>query len=107
MILLKFFTGLFTGRTVEKSLDLISEKIEDVDKRNEAIVRIVEADAAIASKSTVPIIDGFYKMGRQLMAFSIFGFYVYAKMHDIEVDWKEFLTVTGPTGLYILMKGKG
>lgn len=95
---------LFGGsNSVEKSLDLASQYIEDKDQRNQIIGQIIAADMA----RTVPWVDALHKMGRQMMI--VFLMYIYwdSVKAGHPLDMETFLTIAAGPGAYILLKGKG
>lgn len=99
--------GFGASRTVEKSLDLAAEYIEDKDKRNELVIELVRIQAQTDTTATIPWVDAVHKLGRQLLWFAMIGLYYYAKFNGVEVDLGELaLMVTGPAA-YTLMKGRG
>lgn len=107
MSFLSVIGSLFSSRTVEGVIDLAKEKIEDVDKSNNLIVDILKIEAQRDAVSTIPIVDGIHKMGRQLLWYAVIGFYVYAKTHGIPVDLDELALLCSGPGLYTLLKGRG
>lgn len=99
-----FFKGFFTSDNIGKTIDVVKEKVVDVDKQNEMIKDIAVAHA---SNKTIPILDGVHKLGRQVLIGSVVYFHMYCKLHDIELTLEELTALYGAVTAYTLLKGKG
>ena len=111
MSILKTIGGFLFGASpdsiVSRAADIADQYIEDTDQKNALIAELLRTRMAQAGKATLPWADALHKLGRQVFVMSLTGFYIYAKTHGIELDWQELLTVAGPGGAYILLKGRG
>ena len=94
--------GLF--KSVDKSLDIIDQMVVDADKANELKARFYLAEL---QTKTHPLVDGIHKLGRQTLAFVQVGFYMWAVKSGIEITPELVAGVSGATGAYTLIKGKG
>ncbi|MBY5920423.1 hypothetical protein [Ferrimonas balearica] len=89
---------------VNKGLDLADQLIDDGDLS-------VKLKAAFYLQElrtkTIPLLDGLHKLGRQLLALVQVGFYAWASQNGVEITWELVAGVSGATGAYTLVKGKG
>ncbi len=99
--------GLFTGGSsaVDKSIDIISEKVTDVDKRNDLIGNVVLK--YLDSPPTIPIIDGIHKLGRQLMMIVLAYWYYQSWKAGNPIPIEDFMIIAGGPALYTVLKGTG
>lgn len=121
--------GMFTreGGVVDKAMNLIAERTEDIDKRNAAIVDLtrmqMEAErnpvwlAALANWANLtagPRIaisvmiwaHAAHLLGRMVM----WGFVVYVGANALatgQINMQDFAMIAAGPALYTLMKGKG
>lgn len=105
-----FFRGLasmFTGglgSAVEKGIDLASEKMQDTDKADEIIGKIVLASI---NDKTIPIIDGIHKLGRQGMMMVLAYWYYESWKDGNPIPIEDFMIIAGGPALYTVLKGTG
>jgi len=108
--MMSFFTGLvslFTGglgKTVEKGIDLASEKIRDTDKADAIIGDVIIANV---NNRTIPIIDGIHKLGRQAMMMVLAYWYYEAWKAGNPIPIEDFMLIAGGPALYTVVKGVG
>lgn len=97
---------LFGKGTVGKGLDIIDQMVVDKDKANELKAAFYLQEL---KTPTIPIIDAFHKMGRQLLALVQMGFYFYiTTQYGAEAITAELVAgVSGAASIYTLVKGKG
>lgn len=91
-------------KSADKSLDIIDQMVTDTDKANELKARFYLAEL---QTKTHPLIDGIHKLGRQTLAFAQIAFYTWATHNGVEITPELVAGVSGVTGAYTLMKGKG
>ena len=104
----KFLFGAGDGTSVvSKSLDLASEHIEDVDKRNDLAVRVIEKSLQANDAKTIPWVDAVHKMGRQLMMFALMLMYYFSWKSGNPIPVEELALLAAGPGVYTLLKGKG
>ena len=97
--------GLFNpGENINKGLDIVDQLVVDKDAANEmkAAFYLTELNT-----KTIPIVDAIHKMGRQLLALGQLIFYAWALRNGYEIDVELVAGVSGATGLYTAMKGRG
>lgn len=105
MGLLNILGKLFTpSATLDKGLDLIDQMVTDKDKANEWKAKMYLAEL---QTPTIPIVDAIHKMGRQVLAVSQVMFYGYALHKGWAITPELVAGVSGATGIYTIMKGKG
>lgn len=109
MKFIKSIFGLFTSgsASVEKTIDIIAEKVEDVDKKAELIAQVLQAQIAADTKTTVPIMDAIHKLGRQLMMIVLAYWYYESWQAGNPIPIDDFMLIAGGPALYTLVKGKG
>lgn len=97
--------------TVDKTIDLASEAIEDPDLRNKLRhdFEQLKADVYIAELNTKthPLIDGLHKMGRQLLSWGQTAAGVYLLSNNPDINPISLGAVCGAGIAYNLVKGKG
>ena len=95
--------------------DLVSEYIEDPDKRNELVAKIDAAQQATyqmeLQTKTIPWVDALHKMSRPLISvITVITAGVVVSINP-ELDIMNLLTVIGggsvPATAYTVLKGKG
>lgn len=99
-----FLAGLFTGggggngqSTVSRAIDYASEKIVDVDKRNELIVELIKQQAAKDLAPTVPWVDALLKVLDRLMWAGVVVWYVLSVQAGKPFDLEQVaLMLAGP-----------
>lgn len=96
--------GIFTSNTVDKTIDVIKEKVTDVDKQNEMIRDVAVANA---TNKTIPLLDGIHKLGRQILIGLVVCFHIYTILKNIEISLEELGLMYGAVTAYTLLKGKG
>ena len=99
--------SLFTGglgKTVEKGIDLASEKIRDTDKSDDIIGQVV---LAAVNDKTIPIIDGIHKLGRQAMMMVLAYWYYESWKEGNPIPVEDFMLIAGGPALYTVLKGTG
>ena len=96
--------GLF-----DKTVDLVSEAIEDPDKLNEIkgnIERLKQERYTLELQTkTVPWVDALHKMGRQLTGYLGYGLAFY--MVNQGYDPIAAMAAVAPGGIYAAFKNKG
>jgi len=107
MNIFKAVIGLFTGGSsaVDKGIDIISEKVTDVDKRNDMIGNVVMK--YLESPPTIPIIDGIHKLGRQAMMAVLAYWYYQSWKAGNPIPIEDFMIIAGGPALYTVLKGTG
>ena len=101
------FTSLFTGgmgKTVEKGIELASEKVRDTDKADEIIGKVIMKSL---DERTIPIIDGIHKLGRQLMMMVLAYWYYESWKAGNPIPVEDFMIIAGGPALYTVLKGTG
>ena len=97
--------GALSGSAnVGKGLEIVDQLVVDKDAANEmkAAFYLTELNT-----KTIPIVDALHKMGRQLLALGQLIFYAWALRNGYEIDVELVAGVSGATGLYTAMKGRG
>lgn len=97
-----------------KVADLVSEVVEDVDKKNEINARLAELKDQVymmeLQTKTIPWVDAIHKMSRPIMAIvsTVAPVIVLVFVPDISMD-KLMLVMGGsvPAAIYTKLKGKG
>ena len=99
------FLSLFTGSdTVNKGIDIIDQMVTDQDAANQ--IKAAWYLAELNTK-TIPVVDAFHKMGRQLLAFAQLIFYGWCVSRDVPITPEIVAGVSGVAAAYTLVKGKG
>lgn len=101
--------GLFTGlgmikQPLEKSLGIIDQLVTDKDEANRLKAQVYMTEL---QTTTIPIVDAFHKMGRQIMAFAQMWFYYYCVKNNIPITMELVAGVSGVAAAYTLVKGVG
>ncbi len=97
---------LFGGSSiVDKTVDIISEKVTDVDKRNDMIGNVVMK--YLDSPPTIPIFDAIHKLGRQAMMAVLAYWYYQSWKAGNPIPIQEFMTIAAGPALYTVLKGTG
>ena len=98
----------FSGSSVASAAASVArDYITDDHRRDEAVARIVEAEAERARTTTVPVLDGLHKLGRQgLWVGMVIVFLVYREGPD-PMTIQEFGALAAGPGLYTALKGRG
>lgn len=109
MNIFKSFFGLFTsgGSTVEKTIDIISQKVLDVDKQGELIAQVIQAQISADSRATIPVIDAIHKLGRQLMMMTLAYWYYENWKIGNPIPLDDFMLIAGGPAIYTAVKGRG
>lgn len=103
---MSWFTNIFGGtKIIEKSVDIISEKVRDTDKADSIIGEVILK--ALDNPPTVPIIDGLHKLGRQLMMAVLAYWYYKSWMVGNPIPFENFMMIAGGPALYTVVKGVG
>jgi len=100
----KILGAFSSGESISKGLDIVDQLVTDKDAANEmkAAFYLTELNT-----KTIPIVDAIHKMGRQILALAQLAFYAWALKKGYTIDWNLVAGVSGATGLYTAMKGKG
>jgi len=97
--------------SINKSLDILAEKVEDKDLVNELRYKVTEMTnqvyIAALGVSTIPWVDALHKMGRQIISVVIILSIVGLKILDIDLSMEEVLAMGGPGMAYNIAKGQG
>ena len=96
--------GLFQSSAVGKGLDIVDQLVTDKDKANELKAAFYLAEL---QTKTIPIFDALHKVGRQGLAIAQIVFYAWALKNGYSIDWELVAGVSGATGLYTAVKGRG
>lgn len=99
--------GLLGGKTIEKSLDLADQYIEDKDVKNKLMTDVIMKQLDLDAQKTNPILDGIHKLGRQIISIGIAYLWYDAKKNGIELPLTELLMIVAPGTAYIVAKGRG
>ena len=91
-------------KPINKGLDIVDQLVVDKDRANELKAQFYLAEL---QTKTHPLIDGIHKLGRQTLALVQVGFYCWAVKTGVEITPELVAGVSGATGAYTLMKGKG
>ncbi len=91
-------------KSVDKSLDVLDQLALDSDKLAELKAQFYLAEL---QTKTIPIFDALHKVGRQWLAMAQIGFYMWAVSKGIEITPELVAGVSGVSGAYTLVKGKG
>lgn len=94
----------FLTTPVNKSLDIVDQLVTDTDKANEIKAAFYLAEL---QTKTIPLVDAFHKIGRQLLAVAQMGFYIWALKSGYEITPELVAGVTGTAAAYTLVKGRG
>jgi len=96
--------GLF-----DKTVDLVSEAIEDPDKLNQIkgnIERLKQERYTLELQTkTIPWVDALHKMGRQITGYVGYGLAFYMVSHGY--DPMAAMAAVAPGGIYAAFKNKG
>lgn len=117
------------GGIISQGINLISERTEDTDKRNAAIVELVRIDvereknpvwlqalphwgtltvgARLALSAMIWAAALHYFSRIVIIGFSLWLYVEHQKALGQPIDVEVMLTFIAPAGLYVLMKGKG
>lgn len=91
-------------KPIEKGLDIIDQMVDDGDLAIKLKYELYQSELAT---KTHPIIDGIHKLGRQMLALVQVGFYAWAVKAGVEITPELVAGVSGATGIYAAIKGKG
>ena len=91
-------------KPVNKGLDIIDQLVDDGDLAAKMKAQFYLAEL---QTKTIPIIDGIHKLMRPSLAALQVVFYGWAVKNGVEITPELVAGVTGATGAYTLMKGKG
>ena len=100
------WASIFGGGAVNKGLDIIDQFVTDKDKANELKAAFYLQEL---KTPTIPIIDAFHKMGRQILAILQVVVYTYiiTKIGPDAITPELVAGISGATGIYTIAKGKG
>ena len=95
----------------DKAATIISETVEDVDKKNALIAELGKLKEQVymaeLSTSTIAWVDAVHKMGRQIISLvTIVGGFVLLA-YDPSIDPMKLAAIAAPGGVYNWIKGKG
>lgn len=94
----------FLTSPVNKGLDIVDQLVTDTDKANEIKAAFYLAEL---QTKTIPVVDAFHKIGRQLLAIGQMVFYAWALKAGYAITPELVAGVTGTAAAYTLVKGKG
>ena len=90
----------------DKTIDLASEAIEDIDKLNEikGNIEMMKQERYLAelNTKTIPLVDAIHKMGRQITGYLGYGLAFY--MVHMGYDPMAAMAAVAPGGLYAVFK---
>ncbi len=107
---MSFFRGvlsLFTGGSggiIKQGIELASEKIQDTDKADAIIGQVIMKSL---DQTTIPIIDGIHKLGRQMMMMVLAYWYYESWKAGNPIPIENFMIIAGGPALYTVLKGTG
>jgi hypothetical protein len=94
-----------------KTLDVVSEYIEDPDKANELSVKVMAiADDTYRQElatQTVPWVDAVHKMGRQVLSLVSVVVPAILIYFQPEINPALLASIVAPAGIYNWKKGRG
>lgn len=103
---MSWLTNFFGGsKVIEKSVDIISEKVRDTDKADSIIGEVILK--ALDNPPTIPLLDGIHKLGRQLMMAVLAYWYYESWKAGNPIPFENFLAIAGGPALYTVVKGVG
>ena len=102
-------------KTVDKTIDVVSEHVEDKDKKNEIIGGLQQSKQLVdkimhlaeLQTKTIPWIDGLHKMGRQILNLVTVIAVVVLLLCGKTITPEVALILGGPNMAYQIIKGKG
>lgn len=96
---------------INKVTEVVSEAVEDKDKRNAINAHLEELKQQIylaeLNTKTVPWVDALHKMGRQIMSLATLIAGVYLLKTNPDIDPLTLAAIISPAGIYNYIKGKG
>lgn len=96
---------------IKKAEDIISEAVEDVDKRNAINAHLAELKDKVyiteLNTKTIPWVDAFHKMGRQLLSWGQLIIPAVLLWKHPDINPATFAAMATPAGIYNYIKGKG
>lgn len=94
-----------------KVVGVVGEYVEDKDALNKINAEIENLRQSVYLREletkTIPWVDAFHKMGRQLMSYATLGAGVYLLSVNPDINPVTMAAVVGPVGVYNAVKGKG
>jgi len=99
------------GDLIKGTTDIIKEVVVDKDKQNEIIGNLKQIEQQVymaeLNTKTVPWVDAFHKMGRQILNYCMIIFVIICVWKGITIDQNMVLLLGGPNIAYQLIKGRG
>ena len=99
------------GDLIKGTTDIIKEVVVDKDKQNEIIGNLKQIEQQVymaeLNTKTVPWVDAFHKMGRQILNYATIVFVVVCVLTNTTIDQNMVLLLGGPNAIYQLVKGRG
>lgn len=92
------------GKSVDKGLDIIDQLIDDDDLNQKMKAQFYLAEL---QTKTIPLFDAIHKLMRGSLALVQVAFYMWATKNGVDITPELVAGVSGATGAYTLIKGKG
>ena len=96
---------------INKAEDIISEAVEDKDKRNELNAHLAELREKVylaeLQTKTIPWVDAVHKMGRQLLSWASLIIPAVLLYKHPDINPLALGSIVAPGGIYNFVKGKG
>ena len=103
---MSWWSAIFSGSPIiEKSIDIIAEKVQDTDKADALIGEVILK--ALDNPPTIPWVDALHKIMRQLMMTALAVIYYIEWKNGTPIPLDEFMMIAGGPALYTVMKGVG
>ena len=90
---------------IGKSVDIISEKVQDTDKADDLIGKVVLQ--SMHNPPTIPWVDAVHKIMRQFMAIALAVVYYVEWKAGTPIPLEDFMIISAGPALYTVMKGVG
>lgn len=89
---------------VNTGLEIIKQITGGDSESSERLARVYIEELRC---KTIPIVDAFHKMGRQLTIWAQMAFYFYCAENGIEITQELVMGVSSTAGIYAFAKGSG
>lgn len=91
-------------KPIDKGLDIIDQLVDDGDLAQKLKAQFYLAEL---QTKTIPIFDAIHKLMRPSLAMMQIAFYMWAAKNGVEITAELVAGVSGATGAYTLVKGRG
>lgn len=96
---------------INKAADIVSEVVEDKDKRNELQAELEKLRQQVyiteLNTRTIPWVDALHKMGRQILALLNIAVPAVLLWFNPDINPAALAAMAGPSGIYAYVKGRG